>query len=147
MAKQAGRKERERTFALIEHHYQTTIEQVLGFDKWLKDTSGRNYITLISRGLWHGISDEMMEAECGIRDHDLSEGVPAIGHITEAIEVFAGSLGRLTENLHDLYKTHHRSPQQQYPFKCEKDVSHLRVKGRGGCILALLEKIGTAPLS
>ena len=77
------------------------INQVGRRRKWLCDHSGRNYWVLGGYADWHGIPEEMMDAEMA----DPSDGFVVIAMRRQSdMEIFLGPLARLVAARRKLYR-------------------------------------------
>lgn len=101
----------------------TKIKAVGRRRKWLRDEQERNYWVLGGYGEWHGIPEEMMDAEIA---------APSGGSIVIAtrhqstIKLFIGPLAPLVEARDTLYRASHTTGD--YQFTCKERGGHLEIE-------------------
>ena len=143
--KQTWREGRKRVIPVLEKHYGVTLNWMLYLEKWFTDATGTNYMVLVGKQFWYSIPEEVIEAECNGLAQGRPEGILAIGHVSDAIDVFIGSLGKPAERKGDIYKnkTNKQISEQQYQFKGIRANDRLFLTGRKGVILTELQQIAT----
>lgn len=105
--------------------------------KWFQDAEGWNYWILGGYGEWHGIPEEMMEAELEAAE----PGFLVIATRRKAdIEIFVGSLKPLTNNRKKLSRAAKTTDDYQFTFT--KHGSHLIIDQLRDVRDATLEGIG-----
>ena len=88
--------------------------------KWLRDHSGRNYWVLGGYADWHGIPEEMMDAE----EADPSDGFVVIAMRRQSdMEIFLGPLAPLVAARRKLYRANQSTGDYQFTFR--RRGSHL----------------------
>ena len=88
--------------------------------KWLRDHSGRNYWVLGGYADWHGIPEEMMDAEVA----DPSGGFVVIAMRRQSdMEIFLGPLAPLVAARWKLYRANQSTGDYQFTFR--RRGSHL----------------------
>ncbi len=90
--------------------------------KWLRDGSGRNYWILGGYGEWHGVPEEMMEAEARYPTDGYL--VIAVRHRL-AIEIYIGALAPVVAARDSLYRA--RETTGDYQFTLKKRGTHLNI--------------------
>lgn len=101
--------------------------------KWLRDELGRNHWVLGGYGEWHGIPNDMMDAEVASGTGGFI--VVAIRH-EATLEIYIGPLAPLVENRRKLF----RSNTGDYQFTFRKRGSSLIIDPIPGVVLSNLAK-------
>lgn len=136
-AKKFDNIDRKRVIQTVEDHFKVTLSKVGRRPKWLQDKAGRNYWVLGGYGEWHGIPEEMVDAEIAAP----MDGVLVIAVRKKAsMDVFAGSVGELVKGRGKLYRA--RKTTGDYQFTYRAGGSHLIVDQLPGFSL---EQIGALP--
>lgn len=99
-----------------------TVEKALGISlkrqgrrqKWLKDQNGKNFWVLGGYGEWHGIPEEMMDAE--ITEQTNGFIVVAIRQKTD-MQIFMGPIQPVLEGRSKLYRAAETTGDYQFTFK------------------------------
>ena len=113
-AKKFDNIDRKRVIRVAEEHFGVKLSKVGRRPKWLHDEAGRNYWVLGGYGDWHGIPEEMMDAEINAP----LEGVLVVAVRRKAsMEVFAGSVGELIEGKDKLYRAKKTTGDYQFTYK------------------------------
>ncbi|QJT08576.1 hypothetical protein [Oceanidesulfovibrio marinus] len=98
----------------IERCYNIDLRPVGRRSKWLKDSTGKNYFILGGIGKWHGIPEEMMDAEV----NSPSTGILAIAILfTKAIAVYASDMSALIKSRDQLYRASKTTGDYQFTYK------------------------------
>jgi len=107
----------------LSRHLGARLKAVGRRRKWLHDDSNRNYWVLGGSGEWHGIPEEMMDAEIAAP----SDGsiVIATRH-QSAIKIFIGPLAPFVEARGTLYRASHTTGD--YQFTCKERGAHLVIE-------------------
>ena len=108
-------------------HLGVQINRVGRRRKWLRDRSGRNYWVLGGYADWHGIPEEMMDAEVA----DPSGGFVVIAMRRKSdMEIFLGPLAPLVAARRKLSRANQSTGDYQFTFRrrgshllLDKDVS------------------------
>lgn len=121
--------DRARVIRELEERWDIRLKKIKSHRKWRQDESGRNYWVLGGTGSWHGIPEEMMEAE--LRS-SAKEGMIVIAERrVTTIEVFAG----LAEPLCDARNRLSRASDGSYKFNCRVRENHLQINEVPTCML------------
>ena len=95
-------------------HLGVQINRVGRRRKWLRDRSGRNCWVLGGYADWHGIPEEMMDAEVA----DPSNGFVVIAMRRQSdMEIFLGSLAPLVAARRKLYRANQSTGDYQFTFR------------------------------
>ena len=122
-AKKFDNIDRKRVIRAVEDHFGVTLSKVGRRPKWLQDEAGRNYWVLGGYGEWHGIPEEMMDAEI----KSPTEGMLVIAVRKKAsMEVFAGGVGGLINGRVKLCRAKKTTGDYQFTYRVIGD--HLIVE-------------------
>jgi hypothetical protein len=131
--------DREAVIRVIQDRYCVRLTPVGRRPKWLRDDNGKNYWVLGASAGWHGVPEEMMDAETK---------TPTAGKLVianrsrEAIQVFDGPLEPLVRNRNKLSRnkigdyqftvkqSEKTPPHQSNPGVCLDVTRGVRVHGR-----------------
>ena len=98
----------------VGRHLGVQINRVGRRRKWLRDSSGRNYWVLGGYADWHGIPEEMMDAEVA----DLSGGFVVIAMRRQSdMEIFLGPLAPLVAARRKLYRAKQSTGDYQFTLR------------------------------
>ena len=93
--------DRNRVIHAVEEYHGVKLEKVGRRRKWLQDESGRNWWILGGYGDYHGVPEEMMEAE--LKSPTTGILIIAERKLTD-IDIFSGSVEKLCKNRNKLYR-------------------------------------------
>ena len=134
--KKFGNLDRNRVIRAVEEYYDVKLEKVRRRPKWLQDESGRNWWVLGGYGDYHGVPEDMMEAE-------LQALIAGILIIAERklpdIEIFSGSVEKLCKNRNRPYRA--GKTTGDYQFNIHTSGSRLMVTGVKTVPIVRLERI------
>lgn len=129
--------DRKRAIRTVEDYFGVKLSKVGRRLKWLQDEAGRNFWILGGYGEWHGIPEEMMDAEISAP----TEGILVVAvRKKNSMEIFAGSVGNLYKGREKLYRAKKTTADYQFTYKVRGN--HLIVEQLPGFSL---EKIGALP--
>jgi len=119
--------DRERVIDAVEERYSVELEKVGQRTKWLRDKSDRNWWIIGGTGLWHGIPEEMLEAE--LRSPSKEGMIVVAERQRTTIEVFVGPVGQLCKARDQLSRGRGgKEGDYQYHFNCEVTGDRMRIK-------------------
>lgn len=112
--------DRKRVIRALEDHYKIKLSEVGRRLKWLQDEEKRNYWVIGGYGEWHGIPEEMMNAEID----SPTEGILVIAARRKAsMDIFVGGVDALVKGREKLYRA--RKTTRDYQFTYTIRGSHL----------------------
>ena len=128
--------DRNRVIRAVEEYYDVKLERVRRRPKWLQDESGRNWWILGGYGVYHGVPEDMMEAE--LQASTAGMLIIAVRKLPD-IEIFSGPVEQLCKNRNRLYRA--RKTTGDYQFNIHASGSRLMVTGAGNVQIVQLKRI------
>ena len=130
--------DRNRVIRAVEEYYGVKLEKVGRRRKWLQDESGRNWWILGGYGVYHGVPEEMMEAE----QKALTAGMLIIAarKLTD-IDIFSGSAEKLCKNRNRLYRAGKTTGDYQFNIHTSGSPPRLKVTGEKNVEIVRLKRI------
>ena len=128
--------DRNRVIQAVEEYYGVKLERVGRRPKWLRDESGGNWWILGGSGVYHGVPEEMMEAE--LQASTAGMLIIAVRKLPD-IEIFSGSVEQLCKNRNKLYRA--GKTTGDYQFNIHTSGSRLMVMGVKTVPIVRLERI------
>lgn len=128
--------DRNRVIREVEEYYNVKLEKAGRRSKWLQDESGRNWWILGGYGDYHGVPEDMMEAE--LRDPTAGMLIIAVRKLPD-IELFSGPVEQLCENRHNLYRA--RNTTGDYQFITSVSRNDLKITGEKDVEIVRLKRI------
>ena len=115
----------------LSHHFGVRLARVGRRRKWLRDDAGHSYWILGGYGEWHGLPEDMMDAEVS----SPSDGFIVIAMRQRSVmEIFIGPLAPLVAARPKLYRASKTTGDYQFTFK-----------KRGACLI--INQVPSASLS
>ena len=115
--------DRRAAIGALSRHLGVRLRPVGRRRKWLRDDSDRSYWILGGYGEWHGVPEEMMDAE--VTRSSGGSIVIALRH-QSAIKLFIAALAPLVEAREKLYRASHTTGD--YQFTCKERGGHLVIE-------------------
>lgn len=106
--------DRNRVIKNVEDHYCVTLSKVGRRPKWLQDEAQINYWVIGGYGEWHGIPEEMMQAE--LKANDEGKLIVAIRK-KASMDIFSGGVNPLVQNRRKLYRAKKTTGDYQFTYK------------------------------
>jgi hypothetical protein len=129
--------DREAVIRAIEDRLGVRLSPVGRRRKWLRDGDGRSYWVLGGYGEWHGIPEEMIDAEA----KNPTTGMLVIANRKrEALQVFVGPVDPVVRNRHRLYRA--RKTTGDYQFTLTQKGARLHINQVPGFALTELSTFG-----
>jgi len=115
--------DRKRVIRVVEDYFKVKLSKIGRRSKWLQDDVGRNYWILGGYGEWHGIPEDMMNAEIEAS----TEGVLVVAiRKKNSMDIFAGGVDELVTGKAQLYRA--SKTTGDYQFTYETKGNHLILK-------------------
>ena len=128
--------DRNRVIRAVEEYYGVKLVKAGRRPKWLQDESGRNWWVLGGYGGYHGVPEDMMEAELQASTSGML--IIAVRKLPD-IEIFSGPVGQLCKNRHNLYRAWNTT--RDYQFITTGSRNELKVTGEKDVEIVRLERI------
>jgi hypothetical protein len=129
--------DRERVVRALQEHLGIHLMRIGSRRKWLRDDDGRSYWVLVGTGDWHGIPQDMMDAEA----ERPSGGMLVIAsRLRDRLRIFIGPLDALVASRRKLPRT----AAGDYQFNVATQGARLFVKE---VLQAVLRELPAEPYS
>ena len=123
--------DRKRVISELEKNFQVKLSPIGRRKKYLSDAAGNRYCVFGGCGNWHGIPEEIVQAE----ESSPGDSVLVIAKkYMKFIDIYCGSLGKLIKEKSRLTFTKGR----QYEFNIQLQSSRLFIKEISGLALTKL---------
>lgn len=130
--------DREELIRIVEEHYNIRLSKFGRRQKWMRDNSGRFWWVLGGYDRWHGIPEEMVEAEQESPANGmLVVGLAKWGPRGIDLEVFSGRTETLVREKNRLSL----SEKGEYNFVHDIEGDNMYIIGVNGVRVAMLKRI------